>query len=102
MERKITYREILKGEEEKACLLVMDCFGEFVAPGYSKEGVIEFSKYVNPKFTQHRLGDDHFIILALDNDVIVGVIEVRNCNHISLFFVGKEYQNKGLAKSYMN
>ena len=78
MGRKITYREIRKGEEEKACLLVMDCFREFVAPGYSEEGVTEFSKYVNPKFTQQRLTRNHFIILALDTDLPVGFIEVRN------------------------
>jgi len=98
MDRKITYREIRHGEEEKTCLMVMDCFSEFVAPGYSKEGLIEFSKYVNPKFTAYRLAKNHFIMLALDNDILVGVIEVRNDNHISLFFVKKEYQNKGIGK----
>jgi ribosomal protein S18 acetylase RimI-like enzyme len=98
MEREITYREIRTGEEEQACRLVMDCFNEFVAPGYSDEGVAEFSKYVNPEFTQQRLANNHFIILALDNDVLAGVIEVRNYNHICLFFVRTEYQNKGIGK----
>jgi len=98
METKIIYREICKGEEEKACHLVMACFNEFVAPGYSEEGIIEFSKYVNPNFTKYRLANNHFMILALDNDVIIGIIEVRNHNHISLFFVQKEYQNKGIGK----
>jgi ribosomal protein S18 acetylase RimI-like enzyme len=32
-----------------------------------------------------------------DND-IAGVIEVRDYNHISLFFVKKEYQNRGVGK----
>ena len=34
----------------------------------------------------------------MDVSLIVGVIEVRNSNHISLFFVKKEYQNQGVGK----
>lgn len=99
MKRNITYREIKKGEEVKVCQLIMGCFNEFIAPGYDKEGVLEFSKYVNPKLTQDRLSNNHFIILAIDKIKIVGVIEVRNYNHISLFFVKKAYQNKGIGKN---
>jgi ribosomal protein S18 acetylase RimI-like enzyme len=98
MKTKITFREIHEGEEEQVCLLVIDCFNEFVAPGYGKEGIIEFSKYVNPKLTQNRLANNHFIILASDNDRIAGIIEVRDFYHISLFFVRREYQNKGIGK----
>lgn len=98
MESKITYREIKEGEEEKTCQMVMSCFNEFVAPGYSVEGVNEFSKYVNPQAAKHRLTNNHFIILALDNKVLAGVIEVRNYNHISLFFVRREYQIRGIGK----
>jgi ribosomal protein S18 acetylase RimI-like enzyme len=98
MEGQITYREIRKGEEEKACLLVMAGFNEFVAPGYSQEGVAEFTKYVNPASMRERLSDNHFAILALEGDTLAGVIEVRNYNHISLFFVSREYQNRRIGK----
>lgn len=98
MQKKISYREINKGEEEKVCRLIMDIFSEFIAPGYSDEGINEMTRYVNPDFTRFRLANNHFIILALDNDEIAGVIEARNYNHISLFFVRKEYQNKGIGK----
>lgn len=102
MQKDITYREIRKGEEEEICRLVMDCFAEFVAPGYSEEGVTEFSKYVNPIFTRQRMANKHFIILALDNNSAAGVIEVRNYNHICLFFVKKEYKNRGVGRELIN
>jgi GNAT superfamily N-acetyltransferase len=98
MNTQITYRKIRYGEEENACHLIMDCFGEFIAPGYSEEGITEFLKYVNPEFTRYRLANNNCMILAFDNNELVGVIEVRNYNHISLFFVRKEYQNKGIGK----
>jgi GNAT superfamily N-acetyltransferase len=94
----ITYREIYQGEEENVCKLITECFNEFVAPGYSEDGIIEFFKYLTPERTHNRLARNHFILLALDGSLIVGVIEVRNNNHISLFFVRKEYQNQGIGK----
>lgn len=98
MEEHIIYRGISEREEEEVCCLISDCFDEFIAPGYSEEGINEFSKYITPEFTRYRLENDHFMLLALSREVIVGVIEVRNNNHISLFFVRKEYQNKGIGK----
>jgi len=94
----ITYREIYQGEEEDVCKLIIECFNEFVAPRYSEDGIIEFSKYVTPESTLNRLSRNHFILIALDGNFIVGVIEIRNHNHISLFFVRKEYQNQGIGK----
>lgn len=94
----ITYREIQTGEEKEVCRLVMDCFNEFVAPGYIKEGVAEFSRYIDPDLMKARIANNHFVILAMDHDNIAGVIEVRNNNHISLFFVKKEYQHQGIGR----
>jgi Acetyltransferase (GNAT) domain len=100
MEREITFREIKSGEEAKACQLVMDSFSEYVAPDYSKEGVNEFSKYVDPLLMQKRLANNHFVLVAVDDGIFVGVFEVRNNNHVSLLFVKKEYQNRGIAKRW--
>jgi len=94
----ITYREIYQGEEENVCKLVINCFNEFVAPGYTEDGIAEFLRYVAPESVRDRLTKNHFILLALDGNLIVGVIEVRNNNHISLFFVSKKYQNQGIGK----
>ena len=59
----ITYREIFQGEEESVCELIIYCFNEFVAPGYSEEGITEFSRYVTPKSTLDRLAKNHFVLL---------------------------------------
>jgi GNAT superfamily N-acetyltransferase len=99
MKSAISYREIHYGEEAEACLLVMGCFHEFVAPGYSQEGIAEFARYVDPESMRLRLVNNHFVIVALDRAAIIGVIEVRNNNHISLFFVNKDYQNRGIGRT---
>lgn len=98
----LNYRKIHSGEETKVCELVMDCFNEFIAPGYSQEGIEEFKKYVYPDALGHRIRNtDNFAILTMDEEQVVGVIEVRAYNHISLLFVRKEYHKKGIAKRLM-
>jgi ribosomal protein S18 acetylase RimI-like enzyme len=101
MGKELTFREIKSGEETKACQLVMDSFSEFVAPDYSEEGLNEFLKYLSPQLMQTRLANNHFVIAALDEGAFAGVIEVRNYYHISLLFVKKEYQNRGIAKKLL-
>jgi GNAT superfamily N-acetyltransferase len=98
MAREITYRDILEDEEAKFCQMVGDCFKEYVAPDYSQEGINEFFKYLTPKHVAYRLEHEHFILVASDLDVMVGAIEVRKNYHISLLFVRKEYQKRGIAK----
>ena len=94
----ITYRDIVHGEEKNVCDLIIECFDEFVAPDFSQEGINEFSKYVIPDSLRSRLENNHFILLALNGNYVVGIIEVGNNCHISLLFVRKTYQNQGIGK----
>lgn len=92
------YRDIHQGEEEAACTMILRSFDEFIAPGYSEDGRDEFKRYVNPDFMRERLKHGNFIILALFGETIIGLIEVRTYNHISLLFVEKEWHRRGVAK----
>lgn len=101
MNNEIVIREICDDEETKVCQLVTECFNEFVAPDYSDEGVNEFLKYVNPDSMQVRLAYDHFTLVAVDSSLLIGVIEVRSYNHISLLFVKREYHRRGIARKLL-
>ena len=98
MEHDIAFREIHSGEEDIVCKIVIDCFNQFIAPRYSCEGIREFTNFVIPDCLRERLKNGNYSFVALDKDEIVGVIEVRDTNHISLLFVKKEYQKMGIAK----
>lgn len=101
MEHNIVFREIHSGEEDVVCKIVIDCFNQFIAPGYSDEGIREFTNYVKPDLLRKRLKNGNYSFVALDKDEIVGVIEMRNISHISLLFVKKEYQKMGIAKKLL-
>jgi len=94
----VIYRAMKAGEERDVCRLVARVFADFVAVLYSPQGVREFLAYA-ADFDQlrERLQANHFVLVAETQGRIVGAIEVRNCDHISLFFVDGELQRKGIG-----
>jgi len=81
--------------------LVSNVYDEFVAPNYIQEGNQEFYKYLEITAISNRLQNNHFIILCKDDDTVVGMIEMRNFNHVSMLFVDAVYQGRGIAKELL-
>ena len=86
------------GEETQVCELITQVFDEFIAPDFSPEGVEEFLKYVQPDALRERSEANHFALVATLGEQIVGVIEIRNHNHISLYFVDQAHLWVGIGK----
>jgi GNAT superfamily N-acetyltransferase len=98
MENQLTYRLMVPGEEETVINIVTEVFNEFVAPQYSEEGITEFYKYANAANLAERSKENHFTVIAELNNNPVAIIEIRNSNHVSLFFNKAKYQRKGIGK----
>lgn len=95
-------RRMEPGEEEKVCLFIQQVFSEFVAPLYTQEGVDEFLRYVDPELMARRVKINHFTLLAEDGGNLVGAIEVRDFNHVSLLFVARDAQRQGIARQLLH
>ncbi|MGB2924850.1 MAG: GNAT family N-acetyltransferase [Limnothrix sp.] len=78
--------------------LMAAVFDEFIAPGYDPQGIEVFSEYIQPQAIGDRLKRNHFLLVAILNQKIIGVLEMRNHNHLSLLFVTKSQQRQGIAK----
>jgi GNAT superfamily N-acetyltransferase len=102
MENQLTFRLMNPGEEENVIDIVSSVFDEFVAPQDSAEGIAEFYKYVNVKTLIERSKINHFTIIAEQSDEVLGVIEIRNDNHISLFFIKRPFQRKGIGRQLLH
>jgi predicted GNAT family N-acyltransferase len=89
------------GEETKVCNLVSRVFNDFVAPLYDQEGVQEFFKYVEPTLLWQRSQENHFVLVATIRDKVVGMIEIRDYNHVSLLFVDRQFQQRGISKELL-
>ncbi|MGB7566385.1 MAG: GNAT family N-acetyltransferase [Chitinivibrionales bacterium] len=90
-----------KGEEFLVSELIKTCFDEFVAPGYSSAGNNFFYAYIEPEKIIERFIHGNVLLTAKNNGKIVGVIEVRDHNHVSLLFVDKLRHGRGIAKRLM-
>lgn len=86
-------REDLPGVRD----LTLAVFTEFVAPLYPEQGRQAFDDYCELEAFEKRFDDDHFVMLAEDGGRTVGVLEMRRCGHISLFYVAPAHQGKGLG-----
>ncbi|HON79549.1 MAG TPA: GNAT family N-acetyltransferase, partial [Spirochaetota bacterium] len=72
------------------------------APDYSREGIDEFLKYVRENDILERVIEgNHYIYIALQGRTVVGVIEIREYRHISLFFVNGKYHRRGIGSLLM-
>lgn len=93
----IVYRANNDGEISRISRLMESVFNEFIAPDYDTEGIGVFLKYIHPMAIADRLKRDHFLRVAEIQQEIVGVVEVRHYQHISLLFVTRKFQRRGIA-----
>jgi len=89
------------GEEDQVIDIVTSTFNESVAPEYSDEGIAEFRKYANAEALAERSLSNHFTIIAKQNHRPIGIIEIRDYKHVSIFFVRKYFQNMGVGKTLL-
>ncbi len=87
----------------EALALVWKVFLEFEAPDYSDEGIREFKQFIDHDSINQMLSEDRYQMwTAADADQIVGVLAVRPTCHISLLFVERQYQRKGIARAMLD
>jgi len=95
------YRYMRPGEETEVCDLIIRVFKEFVAPEFPQRGVQEFLDYVKPDSLLKRSQANYFVLVATAQDRVVGMIEVRDNNHISLLFVDKPFLRRKIGKQLL-
>lgn len=102
MDEALTYRLMSPADVLDVSKLVARVFNEFNAPGYSAKGVQEFYRYSQPSAFHARQQTDHFALISVTQDQVVGMIEVRENHHVSLLFVAPEFQRRGIAKELLH
>lgn len=96
---KFQFRKLDKKEFHEASELVWNVFSEFEAPEYSNEGILTFKEFINPnKLYKNSKNGLMSFWGCFDKQKLIGIIASREVYHISLLFVKKEYQHKGIAR----
>ena len=95
----ITYRMMEATDAEQVSELICASFDEFIAPEYSAEGVAAFRRYAEPDAIRARSASgSHFVMVAEVGSHLTGITEIRDCNHVALLFVGKQFHRRGIAR----
>ncbi|MFT3783603.1 MAG: GNAT family N-acetyltransferase [Nibricoccus sp.] len=94
-------REASIADLPKAVRLSSEVFMQSVAPLYSPDGVRVFMDYASEGAwaDRHKLGQRTW--LAFDGSRLVGVLHIRDGDHISMFFVDAAHQRQGIGRQLL-
>lgn len=102
MSEKLRYAIFEEGQENIVSEMIWKVFSEFEAPDYSNEGIKTFKEFIKPQRLLREIKKgDLKIYCCFAEEKLVGVLAFRNAKHISLLFVDKGYQKKGIAKKLL-
>lgn len=77
-------------------------FMKFEASVYTSEGVENFREFIRDDTLEMMFRNGEYrLFVAVDKGVIVGIISLRDINHISLLFVDADYHKKGIGRRLM-
>jgi GNAT superfamily N-acetyltransferase len=93
------FRQLVETELKDALALVWETFLKFEAPDYTAEGVETFRKFIDvEEFRSMFLTEGCFAWGCFVENKIVGMIALRDIQHVTLFFVKEEYHQLGIGK----
>jgi GNAT superfamily N-acetyltransferase len=101
--RSYEIRPIMRDEWDDAMKLAWDTFLIYEAPDYSVRGVHNFRNFVrDPLLKKMFTYGEYIAIGAFSDKRMVGIIGVRNTNHVSLLFVDRDYHRMGIASALID
>jgi GNAT superfamily N-acetyltransferase len=100
----IEIRPFGAGDAEAVSALVRQVFDEHVAPSFEPEGIAEMHRHVSPGAIAERARTHQTFVAwqqvpgtAAEGARAVGVVEVRNAEHVSMLFVRTSHMGLGIA-----
>jgi GNAT superfamily N-acetyltransferase len=100
---ELLFEPLRRGREQEAAEMIGRTFATFVADQYPPEGVREFMRYADSgALIQRAERPDYLTLIAVADDRVIGVVELREGRHISLMFVDEMHQRKGLGRMLLH
>lgn len=96
MDDDVHIRDMAIGEELAVLALVMRGFDELVRVDCTEEGAAEFARTAQAFVVDRQPG--HHVTVAERDGRLLGMIDVRDILHVSLFFVESGERERGLGR----
>lgn len=91
-----------KSDLEAISQFIQTVYDQAIAQTYSEQGNQEFYTYIELDAITKRFGVDHWILKAIDGEDLVGIIEIRKNQHLSMLFVKTRRQNQGIGRQLLS
>jgi len=97
-------RNAYKSDWEEAMKLAWDTFEKYNAPEYSELGINNFRNFINDNmlYKMFVAGNYQMMVARKKEGELIGMITIREKNHISLLFVDGNYHRNGVGKALVN
>ena len=85
-----------------AMRMIWKTFLKYEGKDYTEEGIKNFFEFItDDDLYRAFLRGDYQMMVALDDNRVIGAASVRNRNHLSLLFVDEEYHHRGVGRTLM-
>ena len=82
--------------------MIWKTFLKYEGDIYSPEGIRNFLDFITDEDLFHSFVEGRYLMMvAVDNEQIIGAASVRDGNHLSLLFVDERYHRKGVGRTLM-
>ncbi len=98
MSSEVQIRPYRPGDAVGAARVAVRCFETSIRPYYTPEGCQLFGAYILPDEIAKRQADDCLMVVAVSGGELVGVLELRDFAHLSMFFVDPDFQSCGIGR----
>ena len=100
---EVTYRAAYMSEWDYCMDLAWRLFLNYDAPDYPREGIENFKEFVTDDVLKNMFHSGEYqLFVAVCEEKIIGIISLRDRNHISLLFVESEYHRQGVGAGLIN
>ena len=86
-----------------AMRMIWKTFLKYEGKDYTEEGIRNFCEFItDDALYVSFLKGEYQMMVALDDERVIGAASVRSHNHLSLLFVDEEYHYRGVGRTLMN
>lgn len=79
--------------------LIREGYDRFVAHDYTREGTVRFYEYASEEALTARVETGtHFALVAVKDGELIGIIEMRNFEQCTMFFVKAKAHGQGIGR----
>jgi GNAT superfamily N-acetyltransferase len=97
----VKVRKIEDKDIDAVSEICMASFSKSVVGTLSEDGALSFSKIAASEAFLSRMREDNVILVAERDEVIKGVIELKEGRHLAMLFIEPEHQSKGIGRKLL-